>query len=431
MARRSRRGSSELAAAYDPDVAAVQLNLLGSHDTPRLRTVLGGDVAAVRLAFLLQATLPGAPCVYYGDEVGLVGANDPANRGGVPVGRGALGAGAARCRPGAAPPPGGGAGAARRSAADGRRGRVRRSRSSAAAGRRGSSSRSTPATRPSDSRSGSPMRRVAPAGIWRPIELPGFAGPGRDPDRRRERDDRPRGADRRRPPDRLTAALAVASWDAAGRAAFSVILRGLWQIYRSTSEPGSPSSWPGSSMSRRRSRGRSRHWVRSGDAMCSCSMATTGSAPDSSPSSAGGSRSLRRTNRPASTRPTTRPTSWSSLWTLVPRRSWRRDTAEAGRVLRPGGRLLVVHDYGRDDVSRLRGDLPEYGLWSRRDGPFLGGGFKVRSSTASGRSSRSRQAAAFLEAAFGAVGREVAAAMKRPRLSYNVAVYHRTFGTDR
>ena len=53
---------------------------------------------------------------------------------------------------------------------------------------------------------------------------------------------------------------------------------------------------------------------------------------------------------------------------------WR----EAARVLRPGGRLLVLHDYGRDDVSRLRGDLPDYGLLSRRDGPFLRGGFKVR-----------------------------------------------------
>ena len=37
-----------------------------------------------------------------------------------------------------------------------------------------------------------------------------------------------------------------------------------------------------------------------------------------------------------------------------------------------------VHDYGRDDVSRLRGDLPEYGAWSRRDGPYLGNGFRVR-----------------------------------------------------
>ncbi len=48
--------------------------------------------------------------------------------------------------------------------------------------------------------------------------------------------------------------------------------------------------------------------------------------------------------------------------------------AEAGRILRRGGRLLVVHDYGRDDVARLRGALPEHGPWSRRDGPFLSAG---------------------------------------------------------
>jgi glycosidase len=49
-----------------------------------MRTVLGGDVAGVRLATLLQTTLPGAPCVYYGDEVGLVGGNDPESRGAFP-----------------------------------------------------------------------------------------------------------------------------------------------------------------------------------------------------------------------------------------------------------------------------------------------------------------------------------------------------------
>ena len=74
----------ELASAYDPDVVAVQLNLLGSHDTPRLRTVLGDDVTGVRLATLLQATLPGAPCIYYGDEVGLRGGNDPECRAAFP-----------------------------------------------------------------------------------------------------------------------------------------------------------------------------------------------------------------------------------------------------------------------------------------------------------------------------------------------------------
>jgi hypothetical protein len=104
------------------------------------------------------------------------------------------------------------------------------------------------------------------------------------------------------------------------------------------------------------------------------------------------------------------------------------ELAAAQRALRPGGRLLVVHDYGRDDVSRLRGDRPEYGPWSRRDGPFLRGGFKIRvvhcfwtfDSIEDGRS--------FLADAFGEAGATVGAEMTRPRLTYNVAVYHRTFG---
>jgi cyclomaltodextrinase / maltogenic alpha-amylase / neopullulanase len=63
--------------AYAPETAAVQLNLLDSHDTPRIRTLFSRDEASVRMAFLLQSTLPGAPCLYYGDEIGLEGANDP------------------------------------------------------------------------------------------------------------------------------------------------------------------------------------------------------------------------------------------------------------------------------------------------------------------------------------------------------------------
>jgi neopullulanase len=58
-------------------VTAVQLNLLDSHDTPRALSILGGDRAAFELGIALQATLPGAPCVYYGDEVGLEGGLDP------------------------------------------------------------------------------------------------------------------------------------------------------------------------------------------------------------------------------------------------------------------------------------------------------------------------------------------------------------------
>jgi len=50
---------------------------LGSHDTERLATKLEGNGAKIRLAFLLQFTYPGAPAIYYGDEIGLLGEKDP------------------------------------------------------------------------------------------------------------------------------------------------------------------------------------------------------------------------------------------------------------------------------------------------------------------------------------------------------------------
>lgn len=56
--------------------------MLGSHDTPRLRTVLGGR-EPVLLALLLAFTYPGVPLVYYGDEIGLEGHDDPDNRRGM------------------------------------------------------------------------------------------------------------------------------------------------------------------------------------------------------------------------------------------------------------------------------------------------------------------------------------------------------------
>ncbi|MCL4561302.1 MAG: glycoside hydrolase family 13 protein [Chloroflexi bacterium] len=54
-----------------------QLNLLGSHDTPRLLTLCQGDVSRVILALTAQFTAPGAPMIYYGDEIGMAGGNDP------------------------------------------------------------------------------------------------------------------------------------------------------------------------------------------------------------------------------------------------------------------------------------------------------------------------------------------------------------------
>ena len=107
------------------------------------------------------------------------------------------------------------------------------------------------------------------------------------------------------------------------------------------------------------------------------------------------------------------------------------ELTEAARIVRPGGRLLVVHDYGRDDVSQLyagEGERPEYGLWSRRDGPFLANGFKVRVVHCWWTFDSVDVARAFVGEAFGAAGRAFGAALKRPRLSYNVAIYHRTVG---
>lgn len=70
--------------AYPQEAVHSQLNLLGSHDTPRVRTSLGNDLAALRQAWLLLFAFPGAPCVYYGDEIGLQGGHDPHCRAGMP-----------------------------------------------------------------------------------------------------------------------------------------------------------------------------------------------------------------------------------------------------------------------------------------------------------------------------------------------------------
>lgn len=62
---------------YARDITQAQLNLLDSHDTPRFLSLARGDQRALELALLFLMTYPGAPCVYYGDEVGLTGGRDP------------------------------------------------------------------------------------------------------------------------------------------------------------------------------------------------------------------------------------------------------------------------------------------------------------------------------------------------------------------
>ena len=71
------RAIGRMHGLYDWSVNHVQLNLLDSHDTPRALWLLGEDQQALRLCVLFQMTMPGAPCIYYGDEVGLSAADDP------------------------------------------------------------------------------------------------------------------------------------------------------------------------------------------------------------------------------------------------------------------------------------------------------------------------------------------------------------------
>lgn len=93
---------------YPPQVAACNMNLLGTHDTPRILTAMVDDfdgsreekakrrlsrnqmeVARERLlmASFLQYTLPGSPSLYYADETGMEGYKDPFNRRTYPWGR--------------------------------------------------------------------------------------------------------------------------------------------------------------------------------------------------------------------------------------------------------------------------------------------------------------------------------------------------------
>ena len=70
-------------AMYPPQVSRNLMTLIGSHDTPRFLTLCKGDAALVRLAATVQLGWPGAPMVYYGDELGMTGGADPMNRKGM------------------------------------------------------------------------------------------------------------------------------------------------------------------------------------------------------------------------------------------------------------------------------------------------------------------------------------------------------------
>ncbi|MBU1298924.1 MAG: glycoside hydrolase family 13 protein [Bacteroidetes bacterium] len=62
---------------YPTEVQYALQNLVGSHDTERFLTLTKGNTAKAKLSALLQMTYIGAPMIYYGDEIGMMGGRDP------------------------------------------------------------------------------------------------------------------------------------------------------------------------------------------------------------------------------------------------------------------------------------------------------------------------------------------------------------------
>ena len=79
-----RMAVERLLGHYHRNVTEVLMTLLSSHDMPRFVTLARGDQSALSLATLFQMTYPGAPSIYYGDEIGMAGGHDPANRAAFP-----------------------------------------------------------------------------------------------------------------------------------------------------------------------------------------------------------------------------------------------------------------------------------------------------------------------------------------------------------
>jgi glycosidase len=70
----------DIYTSYPPQVSRNLMNLLGSHDTERFLTLCHGDKNRAKLGAAIQLTWPGAPSIYYGDELGMEGGKDPDNR---------------------------------------------------------------------------------------------------------------------------------------------------------------------------------------------------------------------------------------------------------------------------------------------------------------------------------------------------------------
>ncbi|MDD3212888.1 MAG: alpha-amylase family glycosyl hydrolase, partial [Eubacteriales bacterium] len=67
-----------------PDAVNLRMyNCLDSHDTARFLTEANGETERLKLAIAFQMLFPGSPALFYGDELGMAGENDPGCRGGM------------------------------------------------------------------------------------------------------------------------------------------------------------------------------------------------------------------------------------------------------------------------------------------------------------------------------------------------------------
>lgn len=93
---------NKIMETYPSETVNCLMNVIGTHDTERILTVLGSSITPItegemsisklseeelnngikllKIVVLLQMTLPGIPCIYYGDEAGIEGWRDPFNR---------------------------------------------------------------------------------------------------------------------------------------------------------------------------------------------------------------------------------------------------------------------------------------------------------------------------------------------------------------
>ena len=69
-----------MSRAFPEGRGDIPMNLLGSHDTTRLMSQPCASLERIKLAYALLFFLPGAPCIYYGEELSMKGGKDPDNR---------------------------------------------------------------------------------------------------------------------------------------------------------------------------------------------------------------------------------------------------------------------------------------------------------------------------------------------------------------